>query len=602
MTTPYDGKVGLWHAEGDAVGEATIQELGQTVRRFAPVADAVYVKTSEGARWQGADDRKAAMAINGPQDISSWVSALASEGLEFHAWCEVRGADIPGEMNRIIEACRVPGVRSMIVGVEPYPGVWLGTREKVLQLMSGVRAALGQSFHIGLRIDPRRKYYDTVFPDAWRPYVNSLHPLLYWELMARDPADVLTETYVVWGSYGLPIYPVMQGWADPGSIRRAQDLSRSVRGATGLSYFRLGVIGPLHFPVINEERVDEEIGPDRVLRHYGWERIVAPAEGGYMDGTHIGQPSDAVFKSFTSVRGHAIKYKETGTSVDTVYAQWTPDLPVRGLYEVSVYIPSRHATTHRAQYHIHGVAGAASELLVRLDQAIYSNQWVPLVVYDFTGDPGSGRVNLTDLTTESGLEIAFTAVRWRQVLDQTEIPVGQGNGFDAPMGTPDERLSSQIWPGGWYDATGFATYYTTVGGAYHTGADLNLPADLDRNTPVYAPADGLVTFSGRSTGTWGRLIVIRHDPLPNGTVAWSRLAHITNSIVREGDRVLRGQQIANVGNADGQLAWHLHFDIAKTNILELNPGHWPGSNLTEVLRNYVDPRRFILDHRPPGRG
>src|SRR5690349_6447757 len=158
-----------------------------------------------------------------------------------------------------------------------------------------------------------------------------------------------------------------------------------------------------------------------------------------MDGTHIGQPSDTVFKSFTSVRGHAIKYKETRASGDTVYAQWTPDLPVRGLYEVSVYVPARHATTRRAQYHIHGVVGAASELLVKLDQSMYSNQWVPLVVYEFSGEPGSGHVNLTDLTNESGLEIAFTAVRWRQVLEQHEIPIGQGNGFDAPMGTPDER-------------------------------------------------------------------------------------------------------------------------------------------------------------------
>jgi hypothetical protein len=345
MNTPYEGKVGLWHAEGDAVGEATIQDLAATIRRYAPVADAIYVKTSDGARWQGADDRKVAMAINNPQDVSEWVSTLASSGLEFHAWCEVRGADISGEMNRIIDACRVPGVRSMIIGVEPYPSVWQGTRDKVLQLMSGIRAALGQSFHIGLRIDPRRIYYETIFPDAWRPYINSLHPLIYWELMARDPADVLTETYVVWGSYGLPIYPVLQGWADPGGIRRAQDLARSVRGATSLSYFRLGVIGPMHFPVINEERVDEEIGPDRVLRYYGWERIVAPDEGGYLDGTHISQPSDAVFKSFTSVRGHAIKYKDTRASGDTVYAQWIPDLPVRGLYEVSVYVPNRHATT-----------------------------------------------------------------------------------------------------------------------------------------------------------------------------------------------------------------------------------------------------------------
>ncbi len=602
MSTPYDGKVALWHVEGDGVGEATIEALAATVKQNAPVTDALYVKTSEGGVWQGTMDGKAAMAVRGPADITRWVNTLAGAGLEFHAWCEVRGADIPGETARIIEAARVPGVRSLILGVEPYPGVWKGTREGILRLMGDVRAALGQDFHLGLRVDPRQRYFSVIFPDVWRPYVNSIHPLVYWELMAREPDSVLDETYVTWGGYGLPIYPVLQGWADPSGIRQAQAIARSVRGAAGLSYFRLGLIGPLHFPVINAEIVSEEVGPDRVLRRYGWERIIAPREAGYRDGTHTGQPSDAVFKEFTSVRGHSIKYKETRTAEDTVYAQWQPDLPGAGNYEVSVYVPSRHATTRQARYHIHGVAGAASELLVRLDQSIYNDQWVPLVVYAFTGQPGSGQVNLTDLTGEAGREIAFTAIRWRQVVEEEEPPASAGNGFDAPIGSVEERLSSEIWPGDWYDATGFATYYTTVGGAYHTGADLNLPRDLDRNAPVYAPADGVVTFSGRSTGTWGRLIVIRHDPLPDGTVVWSRLAHLTSPIVREGDRVLRGQQVASVGNADGKLAWHLHFDIAKTSILERNPGHWPGSNLNAVLANYVDPRQFIRNHRPPGRG
>lgn len=602
MDSPYEGKIGLWHAEGDAVGEATINDLIGTIKKYAPVTDAVYVKTSEGSGWQGAQDRKAGMAVNGPQDLTRWINTLAQSGLETHAWCEVRGVDIQGEANRIIEACRVPGLKSMIIGVEPYPEVWKGTREGVLKLMSSVRQALGQSFHIGLRIDPRQKYFDAIFPDAWRPYINSLHPLIYWELMNRDPNDVLGETYVIWGSYGLPIYPVLQGWADPNGIRKAQDIARGVRGATGISYFRLGVIGPLQFPIINEEKVEEAIGPDKVLRRYGWEKVLGPDEGGYIDGTQTSQPSGSVFKSYVSVRGHTIKYKETRPNDDTVYAQWNPSLPSHDLYEISVYVPSRHATSRKAQYHIHGVAGAANELLVKLDQSIYDNQWVPLVVYEFTGEPGSGQVNLTDLTGESGLEIAFTAIRWRQVLEQTSIPVNQGIGFDPPIGTPDERLGSQVWPGNWFDATGFATYYTTVGGAYHTGADLNLPGDRDRLGPVYAAADGVVTFSGRSTGTWGRLIVIRHDPLPDGSVFWTRTAHITNPLVREGDRVVRGQQISSVGNADGKLAWHLHFDVAKTNVLERNPGHWPGPNLGEVLRNYTDPRKFILDHRPPGRG
>jgi len=181
------------------------------------------------------------------------------------------------------------------------------------------------------------------------------------------------------------------------------------------------------------------------------------------------------------------------------------------------------------------------------------------------------------------------------------VVTAAGVGFDPPMGTAAERLSAQVWPGTWFDATGFATYYTTVGAAYHTGADLNLPGDVDRAMPVYASAGGIVTFSNRGGGSWGNLIVIRHDPLPDGRIVWTRYAHLQNPIVKEGDRVERGQQIAQIGNADGQLAYHLHFDVATTSVLETNPSHWPGTNLTSVLNNYTDPRQWVIDHRPLGR-
>lgn len=602
MATPYDGKIHFWHHIGERVGEATIDELAQNLKKYCPTADGIWVKTSDGKTWMGNFDTKDSMSIDDPQDIARWVTALSAYGLEFHAWAVPVGDDIPGEIARIVEACKVPGVKSMILDVEPHEGFWRGTREAAIQLMSGIRQQVGNSFHIGLSVDPRRNQYDRIFPDAWRPYVNSLHPQVYWELMRRDPDDVLDETFVVWGNYGLPIYPAFEGYANPDSLRAAQDLARGVRGVTGISYFRLGVISPMQYAAINEEVVDEQLGPDAVIRTYGWEKIVSPDDPGYRDGTHIGQPSSQVFKSFTSVRGHNIKYKPTQADRDQVYAEWRPGLPVQGLYEVSVYIPSRHASSTHAQYHIHGIVGRGTELLVRLNQSGYSNQWVPLVVYEFQTGSDGGRVNLSDLTGEADREIAFTAVRWRQVLEQkkAEIPEIKA-GFDPPIGTAEERLTAKVWPGDWYDATGFAKFYTTVGSAYHTGADLNLPRDLDRNAPVVAAADGTVTFAGRSSGTWGRLIIIRHDPLPDGTQVWSRTAHIRNPIVKEGDRVERGQQIASVGDADGQLAWHLHFDIGKTNILELQPGHWPGANLDQVLKHYIDPRQFIADHRPPGR-
>jgi murein DD-endopeptidase MepM/ murein hydrolase activator NlpD len=598
-TSPYEGKIYLWHWEGDAVGEPDIPSVASTLRNYGQAVDGLFIKTSNATSWQGAYDSKTTMEINGPADVAKWVNTLSPYGYEVHIWAVVKGLDVPGEIDKIVTAAKVPGVRSLILDVEPYEQFWQGTRDDVVRLMSGIRAQLGNDFHIGISVDPRAHWYDAIFPDAWRPHVNSVHPQCYWGEMGRTPQDVITETYTVWGSYGLPIYPVLQAYTvSADAIRQAQDICRSVRGATALSYWRLGVIGPIEFAAINDEKVDSEIGPDNVLRRYGWEKIIAPYQSGYMDGTHTGQPSSAVFTEVTSVRGHPVKYKQTRADRDTVWALWRPGIPAAGIYEVSVFIPGQHATSREARYHIHGIADVGTELLVRLDQSRYHDQWVPLVVYQFEKKPEGAQVNLTDLTGETGREIAFTAVRWRQVLEQVQPNMGMG--FDSPVGTAAERLGDTLWPGTWFDASGFATLYTPT--SYHTGADLNnnQPVwDADANAPVYAAGDGVVTFSANIGGTWGHLIIIRHDPLPDGQVVWTRCGHLNTPLVREGERVVRGQQIASIGDAAGRVPFHLHFDVATTDILERNPGHWPFLNLDELLANYVEPREFIMAHRPP---
>lgn len=418
MATPYDGKIGLWHWKGQAVVEATIEALATSIKQQAPAVSAIFVKTSDGNEWQGNFDSKASMRVSGPSDVARWVSGLTSTGLDFHGWCVVRGVDVEGEAARIIEAGQVSGVQSIILDVEPYEQYWKGTRDDVVQLMTRVRSALGDDFHIGLSIDPRKNWYNAIYPDAWRPYVNSLHPQCYWQTMGRTPENILTETYATWGNYGVPIFPVLQGAAPAESIQQAQDIARSVRGAGGLSYWRIGVIGSPAYTTINNEKVDAEVGSDGVWRRYGWEKIVAPNEAGYADGVHTGEALSSVFTEFTSVRGDTIKYKKARSDADTVWAMWRPELPVRGTYEVSVFVPGLHATTHEARYHVHGMVGYGGEVLVRLDQSRYANQWVPLVDFEFETSPEGAQVNLTDLTGESDKEVAFTAVRWRQVLEQ----------------------------------------------------------------------------------------------------------------------------------------------------------------------------------------
>ncbi len=603
MASPYDGKIGLWHVAGSWIGEPDIETLAQNVNNYAPNADAIYVKTSNADSWMGTRDTKNSMSIDGPDDIARWVQVLSNFNLEFHAWAVPRGENVQAEIDRIVQACQVPGVRSMILDVEPFSGFWLGDRDAVIQLMSGVRERLGPDFHIGMSCDPRTRWYNAIYPDAWRPYVDSIHPQCYWALMGRDAEDVLTEAYVTWSGYGLPILPVLQGFdVSAESIRQAQSIARGVRGATSLSYFRIGTLSPLMYSALNEETIVEAVGPDDVIRRYDWEKIIDPSNSGFRSGSHIGTPADQLFFDAEDARGRPYRYISTKADRDTIWAQWIPRLPSEDTYEISVYVPDENASTTEAQYHIHGIVGRGTELLVRFNQSRYRNQWVPIVVYDFQEGIEGGNVNLTDLTGEPDKEIAFSAVRWRRVISQTRVEVeALGAGMDAPVGTDAERRTEKVWPGTWFESIGYAQYYTVVGPAYHTGADLNnnQPVwDSDRDAPVYSAADGIVITSAVLGGSWGHVVNIRHDPLPDGRVVYTRSAHLNNPLVVEGQRVTRGQQIGQVGNSNGRFAYHLHYDVVITDILESNPGHWPGLDLNSVKKHYVDPASFIRNNRP----
>jgi hypothetical protein len=91
------------------------------------------------------------------------------------------------------------------------------------------------------------------------------------------------------------------------------------------------------------------------------------------------------------------------------YGRWYPDLEARS-YEVLVYLPDRFTTTRHATYYISHRDGLTQ---VVIDQSSFSNQWVSLGTFVFTGSPGD-YVSLTDVTGEDYLTtlLSFDAVRF----------------------------------------------------------------------------------------------------------------------------------------------------------------------------------------------
>lgn len=166
--------------------------------------------------------------------------------------------------------------------------------------------------------------------------------------------------------------------------------------------------------------------------------------------------------------------------------------------------------------------------------------------------------------------------------------------FDQPIGTQDDRDAAKAWAGGWFDATGFAAYYTATGKpAYHTGADLNLPNFADSAKPVLASAGGEVVAVGHWKGWNGVMVVIRHD-----IGVWTRYAHLGSVAVHRGQIVQRGDQIGTIGDypPEGKPNDHLHFDVSRKD-LGATPGDWPGMDIERLKRDYIDPKEWINTHR-----
>ena len=98
----------------------------------------------------------------------------------------------------------------------------------------------------------------------------------------------------------------------------------------------------------------------------------------------------------------------------------------------------------------------------------------------------------------------------------------------------------------------------------HNGLDLAAPI----GTPIYAAAAGTVTAAGpRDPGGFGQVVYINNN---DGTVAW--YGHINTWLVKAGDRVGAGQQIATVGNRGNSTGPHLHFEIHAPNAID--PAPW----------------------------
>ncbi|WP_072680023.1 M23 family metallopeptidase [Arcobacter sp. LA11] len=125
---------------------------------------------------------------------------------------------------------------------------------------------------------------------------------------------------------------------------------------------------------------------------------------------------------------------------------------------------------------------------------------------------------------------------------------------------------------------GYRIHPITKKKKFHRGIDLKAA----RKTPLYAPADGIVSFvQPKNRGDFGRLIKIQHN------FGFETLyAHLNKTNVKVGDIVRKNQLIGLTGNSGRSTAPHLHYELRYGSKL-LNPKEfikWQLGNYDRILK------------------
>jgi murein DD-endopeptidase MepM/ murein hydrolase activator NlpD len=120
-----------------------------------------------------------------------------------------------------------------------------------------------------------------------------------------------------------------------------------------------------------------------------------------------------------------------------------------------------------------------------------------------------------------------------------------------------------------YITSGYGGRADPFGGGrgFHKGIDFH----ARKGDPVLAVADGVVSYAGVRSG-YGNVVEVDHG---NGYV--TRYAHNSRLVVRVGDLVRSGQQIAKAGSTGRSTGAHVHFEV------------WQDGRV-------LNPRKFLGEH------
>lgn len=179
----------------------------------------------------------------------------------------------------------------------------------------------------------------------------------------------------------------------------------------------------------------------------------------------------------------------------------------------------------------------------------------------------------------------FAVIAIPERISAQTVKMNLADGFDFPVGKPNAD--------GYYKARGLR-----LKSPQHFGEDWNgrSGGNSDLGDPVYAIADGIVTFAHNVHVGWGNVILTRHayrDPASGEVKFCDTLnGHLTEILVKEGQHIKRGDKIGTIGTNFGMYPAHLHFEIRLNIHIGMQRTSAPADNV-----NWADPTQFITKYR-----
>ena len=147
------------------------------------------------------------------------------------------------------------------------------------------------------------------------------------------------------------------------------------------------------------------------------------------------------------------------------------------------------------------------------------------------GAPATGTVSARNSSSKTSGKTASVPV------PVSQPPVMSGNGF--------------LWPVKGKIISGFGP---KAKGLQNDGINIAAP----RGTPVRAAQNGVVAYAGNELRGFGNLLLVKHS---NGWI--TAYAHNDSLLVKRGDKISKGQDIARIGSTGSVSTPQLHFELRK---------------------------------------